>query len=60
MKRERTKLSTVIRAAIERSLEIFVANDSISAEDMFDDLRDMYSHYEEQLALEEFTCDIEK
>ncbi len=60
MKRERMKLSTVIRIAIELSMEDFVTNDAISAEDMFGDLRDMYHHYEEQLALEEFTCDIEK
>ncbi len=60
MEKARMKLSTVIRIAIELSLNDYATNDAISAEDMFGDLRDMYHHYEEQTALEEFTCGTEK
>lgn len=53
MYKPKMKLSTVIRTAIERSLEHFVANDTISAEDMFSDLRDMYFHYESEVSMDE-------
>ncbi|MBQ9081984.1 MAG: hypothetical protein IJY28_00610 [Clostridia bacterium] len=57
MYKPKMKLSTVIRIAIERSLEQFVVNDSISAEDMFDDLRDMYRHYESEVSMDELEAE---
>jgi hypothetical protein len=47
------KLSEVIRKSIELSLNDFAVNDTITAEDIFDNLRDMYHYYEAEKSMDE-------